>query len=38
MADDKTVDGVRQQFAEQIDFFRRKLNLASHGSTFSVRA
>jgi len=29
MADDKTVDGVRQQFAEQIDFFRRKLNLPS---------
>lgn len=29
MADDKTVNGVRQQFAEQIDFFRRKLNLPS---------
>lgn len=29
MPDASTIDGARQQFAEQIDFFRRKLNLPS---------
>lgn len=29
MPDANTVDGVRQQFAEQIDFLRKKLNLPS---------
>ena len=27
MADDKTINGARQQFLEQIEFFRKKLNL-----------